>query len=49
MSQCGMYAAWGDPVRENQSVGSWGRKIQHVYQSRNYVYTENGRITSYQN
>lgn len=48
ISQCHMYASWGTPDDENRSVGSWGVHIQHVY-GRSYVYTENGRVTSYQN
>ncbi len=54
MSQCALYASWGSADRENRSVGSGGVRIQHVYRSgyryikANYVYTENGRVTSWQ-
>lgn len=47
MRKCAMYAAWGEPERENRSVGSWGVRIQHVY-GRQYVYTSDGVITSFQ-
>jgi len=47
MTQCDMYASWGSPDEENRSVGAWGVHIQHVYDGA-YVYTENGRITSWQ-
>jgi len=54
MSQCAMYASWGRPDRENRSVGSWGTHIQHIFNSGytyikpTYVYTENGKVTSWQ-
>lgn len=54
MSQCAMYVSWGNPDRENRSVGSWGTHIQHVYHaglryvSPTYVYTQNGKVTSWQ-
>lgn len=48
MSECELYAAWGLPSDQNRSVGSWGVHIQHIY-SYAYVYTENGRVTSWQN
>jgi len=53
MSQCGLYASWGKPNDENATVNRFGERIQHVYgyslSDRNYVYTENGKITSWQN
>lgn len=55
ISQCALYAAWGVPGRENRSVGSWGVNIQHVfnvgypYVPASYVYTRNGKVTSWQN
>lgn len=54
MGLCALYASWGKPDRENRSVGSWGVHIQHVYNAGlryirpTYVYTENGRVTSWQ-
>lgn len=54
MGQCAMYVSWGKPDRENRSVGSWGVHIQHVYNAGykyipvSYVYTENGKVTSWQ-
>lgn len=47
MSECQLYAAWGLPSDQNRTVGSWGVHIQHIYGS-TYVYTENGRVTSWQ-
>lgn len=49
MTECDLYASWGYPQSENRSVGSWGVHIQHVYGDFGpYVYTENGRVTSFQ-
>lgn len=48
MSECSLYASWGDPKDINSSVGRWGVHKQHVYGGRQYVYTENGRITAWQ-
>ncbi len=48
-SECQLYAAWGFPDSQNRSVGSWGVHTQHVYRDfGTYVYTENGRVTSWQ-
>lgn len=47
MSACGLYASLGIPDEENNTVGAWGTHTQHVY-GKNYVYTENGRVTSWQ-
>ena len=50
MSQCGLYASWGRPRDENTSVNKYSKRIQHIYGSRkkpNYVYTENGKVTSW--
>jgi len=55
MSRCALYASWGSPIKVNKSGGSWGSHIQHVYgmysqySTPNYVYTENGKVTSWQN
>lgn len=48
MSVCEMYASWGYPKKNNRSVGRWGEHIQHIYGNGTYVYSENGRITSWQ-
>lgn len=50
INQCALYASWGYPKSQNRTVGSWGVHIQHVYGDFGpYVYTENGRVTSWQN
>lgn len=46
ISECQLYASWG-VGQQNRTVGSWGVHIQHVY-GNSYVYTENGRVTSWQ-
>lgn len=48
ISECQLYASWGEPEDQNQTVGSWGVHTQHVYGLGSYVYTENGRVTSWQ-
>ncbi|WP_372825511.1 hypothetical protein [Polaromonas sp.] len=52
MSECGVYAAWGTPSDVNRTVGSWGVHKQFVYgssgSSRNYIYIQNGRVSSFQ-
>lgn len=53
MSLCALYAGWGAPTRENRTVVPGRVHIQHVYPARysynaQYVYTVNGRVTSYQ-
>jgi len=40
--------AWGEPDDINESVGIWGTHKQYVYGSGQYVYVENGFITSWQ-
>lgn len=40
--------SWGKPEDINKSVGSWGTHEQFVYGSQ-YVYVENGVVTSWQN
>lgn len=47
MSECQLYAAMGLPNEQNRTVGKWGVHIQHIYGG-TYVYTENGRVTSWQ-
>jgi hypothetical protein len=55
MSRCAMHASWGFSSRDNRSVTSRGVRVQHVYMSpysryraSAYVYTENGRVTGWQ-
>lgn len=48
ISKCQLYASWGIPNDDNESVGRWGVHVQHVYGGGTYVYTENGRVTSWQ-
>jgi hypothetical protein len=40
-------ASWGNPNKINKSVGSWGVHEQWVYSSQ-YLYFENGKLTSWQ-
>lgn len=49
VSECQLYASWGLPNSQNKSVGQWGVHVQYVYGDGTYVYTENGRVTSWQN
>lgn len=49
INQCTLYASWGYTDSQNRTVGPWGIHIQHVYGDLGtYVYTENGRVTSWQ-
>lgn len=45
-------ASWGRPTKINSSIGSYGKHEQWVYDRGNfrsqYVYLENGRVTSIQ-
>ena len=49
-----LYASWGPPTSKNESVGKWGVHIQHVYglysrySKPTYVYTDNGKVSSWQ-
>lgn len=49
MPEEAMLLSWGRPSSTNSSVGSWGSRNQHVYGSRSYVYTRNGKVSSWQN
>lgn len=42
-------SSWGEPKDINTSIGSWGTHEQWVYGNGNYLYFENGRLTSIQN
>lgn len=41
--------SWGDPNDINKTIGSWGTHEQWVYSGGNYLYFENGKLTSIQN
>ena len=47
MSEDAMMCLLGSPEDSNRNVGSWGVHTQHVYDDMN-VYTENGKVTSWQ-
>ena len=47
MTVCSLYASFGMPAKESKSVGSWGVHIQHIY-FESFVYSENGKVTSWQ-
>lgn len=48
MSQCALYVSWGEPHKENKTVSANIVHIQHVYRRNQYVYTTNGKISSWQ-
>lgn len=53
MSRCGMFAVQGSQLAENSTTTAAGNFIQHVFVNsstlkREYVYTQNGRVTSWQ-
>lgn len=41
--------SWGIPSDINKTTGSWGVHEQWVYDSGNYLYFENGKLTSIDN
>ncbi len=45
---CHLYAAVGEPLYENRTVTKHGAHVQHVYGSSSYFYSDNGRITAWQ-
>lgn len=47
MSLCGLYASWGDPLRQNKTVLAGAVHIQHIYM-RHYVYTAGDTVTAWQ-
>lgn len=47
MTSAQVRLAWGPPEDINRSVGAWGVHEQWVY-GRQYVYLENGKVTSFQ-
>jgi len=56
MSELALVCSWGGGpfVTVHESVGSWGVYKQWAYQTcssctTRYVYTENGKVTSWQN
>ena len=48
MSEKQALLSWGKPERVNKSVGSYGVHEQWVYSRGQYVYMENGKLTSFQ-
>lgn len=54
MSQCAMLAVMGTPDRQNRTVSNNTVRVQHVFDSgyryikAKYVYTENGKVTAFQ-
>ena len=41
--------SWGEPIKINENVGSWGVHKQYIYGDFGpYVYVENGKVTSWQ-
>ena len=40
---------WGHPIKVNRSVGSWGVHEQWIYGEGQYLYFQNGKLTSWQN
>lgn len=47
-SICQMYASLGTPNKANRTVTANGTHTQHVYGNNLLVYTNNGRVTSWQ-
>jgi hypothetical protein len=50
-SECTVYATWGRPSNINRNVGAGGERKQLVYESISktiYIYTNNGRVNSFQ-
>lgn len=41
-------SSWGEPTKINKSTYSWGTTEQWVYPNYNYLYFENGKLTSIQ-
>lgn len=55
MSECVLFASWGQPTRANRSVWKTGARTQYVYRdmgyyasTSRYVYVEDGKITGWQ-
>lgn len=48
MSEKALVCSWGKADHINKSVGPWGVHKQWVYGNGQYVYTENGKVTSWQ-
>jgi hypothetical protein len=51
ISTCVLTASWGVTSAENRTTTASGTRIQHVFGfsgRRNYVYSENGRVTAIQ-
>ena len=41
--------SWGKPTDKNRTIGSWGVDEQWIYPNDNYLYFENGILTTIQN
>jgi transketolase len=48
MSEGAMLCALGAPDRTHRSVGTWGVDVQYVFPNSVFVYTRNGKVTSWQ-
>lgn len=53
MSRCGMFAVQGSQLGENSTTSAAGTFVQHIFFNsergkKEYVYTQNGRVTSWQ-
>jgi hypothetical protein len=48
MSEQQLQLSWGKPQKINKTVNSSGSREQWVYGSGDYVYIENGKVTSFQ-
>lgn len=53
MSRCGMFSVQGSQLGENSTTTAAGAFVQHIFFNsergkKEYVYTQNGRVTSWQ-
>ena len=48
MSEQMVIESWGKPNEINRTVGSWGVHEQWIYPGKQYLYIENGKLTSWQ-
>ena len=47
MTELALMCSWGATER-NRTIGSWGVHNQYVYREHQFVYVENGVVTSWQ-